>query len=293
MSLAKILLCLDTDPQPSVFDAVVAIDAGADHLLRHGNIGPDDVRNLIYGAMFTRGPADLMNTAVIIGGADVAAGEVLLKRVRECFFGPMRVSVMLDSNGSNTTAVAAVAKIEQALGDLQGKRAVILAGTGPVGQRAAGLLAKDGAQVLITSRKAEQGERARRAIAERFQVEVEMHTMASPAEAGAVLEGAEILLSSGPAGVLMVPKAAWTAVKSLKIAVDLNAVEPLGLEGIALNDAGKERDGVSCYGAFGVGNFKTKLHKACVAKLFTRNDLVLDVEAIADVARELRAASKE
>ena len=41
------------------------------------------------------------------------------------------------------------------------------------------------------------------------------------------------------------------------------------------------------FGAFGVGNFKTKLHKACVARLFTRNDLVLDAEAIAEIAREL------
>ena len=36
-----------------------------------------------------------------------AAGERLLKVVKDTFFGPMRVSVMLDSNGSNTTAVAA------------------------------------------------------------------------------------------------------------------------------------------------------------------------------------------
>ena len=69
MSLAKILLCLDTDPQPSVFDAVVAVDAGVDQLLRHGGVTPDDVRNLVYGAMFTRGPAELKNTAVFIGGS--------------------------------------------------------------------------------------------------------------------------------------------------------------------------------------------------------------------------------
>ena len=31
----KILVQLDSDPQPSVFDGVVAIDAGAEHLLRH------------------------------------------------------------------------------------------------------------------------------------------------------------------------------------------------------------------------------------------------------------------
>jgi hypothetical protein len=29
------------------------------------------------------------------------------------------------------------------------------------------------------------------------------------------------------------------------------------------------------------------LHKACVERLFTRNDLVLDAEAIAEIAREL------
>jgi methylenetetrahydrofolate/methylenetetrahydromethanopterin dehydrogenase (NADP+) len=87
--------------------------------------------------------------------------------------------------------------------------------------------------------------------------------------------------------VQMVPKAAWTKVKTLKIAVDLNAVPPLGIEGVDVDDAGEKREGVVVYGAFGVGNFKTKLHKACVARLFTRNDLVLDAEAIADVAREM------
>jgi hypothetical protein len=69
--------------------------------------------------------------------------------------------------------------------------------------------------------------------------------------------------------------------------VDLNAVPPLGIEGVEVNDSGEQREGVTVFGAFGVGNFKTKLHKACVAKLFTRNDLVLDAEAIAEVAREI------
>jgi hypothetical protein len=107
-----------------------------------------------------------------------------------------------------------------------------------------------------------------------------------------VLDGVEVLLNSGPAGVQMAPKAAWTAKKTLKVAVDLNAVPPLGIEGVELNDAGEKRDGVTAFGAFGIGNFKTKLHKACVAKLFTRNDLVLDAEAIADVGRELLARKK-
>jgi hypothetical protein len=90
----------------------------------------------------------------------------------------------------------------------------------------------------------------------------------------------------------MVPKALWTAAKTLKVAVDLNAVPPLGIEGIDVGDAGVKRNGVVVFGAFGVGNFKTKLHKACVTRLFTRNDLVLDAEAIADIARELVSQKK-
>ena len=62
---------------------------------------------------------------------------------------------------------------------------------------------------------------------------------------------------------------------------------PLGIEGVEVGDAGARATGVSAFGAFGIGNFKTKLHKACVARLFTRNDLVLDAEAIAEVAREM------
>jgi methylenetetrahydrofolate/methylenetetrahydromethanopterin dehydrogenase (NADP+) len=178
-------------------------------------------------------------------------------------------------------------KIEETLGDLQGKRTLILAGTGPVGQRAAGLLAKDGARVTITSRKPEQGEKARQFIRARFDVKVDAVTFNDPSQLPDLLDGVDILLNSGPAGVQMVPKSAWTGIKSLGIAVDLNAVPPLGIEGIDVNDSGVTKNGVVVYGAFGVGNFKTKLHKACVARLFTRNDLVLDAEAIAEIAREL------
>jgi methylenetetrahydrofolate/methylenetetrahydromethanopterin dehydrogenase (NADP+) len=112
-------------------------------------------------------------------------------------------------------------------------------------------------------------------------------TLAEPSKLPEILAGAEILLNSGPAGVQMVPKSAWTTAKTLRVAVDLNAVPPLGIEGVEVNDAGVKRDGVVVFGAFGIGNFKTKLHKACVAKLFTRKDLVLDAEAIAEIAREL------
>ncbi len=290
--MRKLLLQLDSSRLPSVFDQVVAYDSGADEILSYGGVTEGDVRDLIHGCIFTRGPKDLHNTAVWIGGTNMTAGEQLLAMAQDALFDPFRVSIMLDSNGSNTTAVAAVVKIEQALGDVRDKRIVILAGTGPVGQRAAGLLARDGARVTITSRKPEQGEKARQFISARFDVPVEAMTMSDPSMLPGVLERADVLLNSGPAGVQMAPEAIWTAVKTLKIVVDLNAVPPLGVEGVEVNDAGTKRHGVVAYGAFGVGNFKTKLHKACVARLFTRNDLVLDAEAIADVARELEAKKK-
>jgi ribulose 1,5-bisphosphate synthetase/thiazole synthase len=285
--MRKLLLQLDSSRLPSSFDQVVAYDAGADVVMSYGGVTEGDVRDLIHGCIFTRGPKDLHNTAVWIGGNNMSAGEQLLAMAQDALIPPLSVSIMLDSNGSNTTAVAAVVKIEETLGDVAGKRVLILAGTGPVGQRAAGLLAKDGAKVTISSRKPEQGEKARQFISARFNVQVEAVTLNDPSALPQLLDGVEVLLNSGPAGVQMVPKQAWSSTKSLKVAVDLNAVPPLGIEGVDVNDAGVIRNGVVVFGAFGVGNFKTKLHKACVARLFTRNDLVLDAEAIADIAREL------
>jgi ribulose 1,5-bisphosphate synthetase/thiazole synthase len=289
-AMRKLLLQLDSSRLPSVFDQVVAYDAGADVVMSYGGVTEGDVRDLIHGCIFTRAPKDLKNTAVWIGGNNMSAGEQLLAMAQDALFDPFCVSIMLDSNGSNTTAVAAVVKIEEALKQMKGRKVLILAGTGPVGQRAAGLLAKDGAQVTITSRRPEQGDKARQFISARFDVPVEAVTLNDPSKLPELLEGVEVLLNSGPAGVQMVPQSAWTQAGDLKIAVDLNAVPPLGIEGVEVNDAGQKKDGVTVFGAFGVGNFKTKLHKACIARLFQRNDLVLDAEAIAEIARELVVA---
>jgi NADPH:quinone reductase-like Zn-dependent oxidoreductase len=217
----------------------------------------------------------------------MSQGEQLLAMAVDAMFKPLTVSVMLDSNGSNTTAVAAVVKIEQTLGDLRDKKVLVLGGTGPVGQRAAGLLARDGARVTITSRKPEQGEKARQFISARFNVQVVAVALSDPANVGELLDGVDVLLNSGAAGIQMVSKAAWSAHPSIKVAVDLNAVPPLGIEGVDVTDTGQKHGGMVAFGAFGVGNFKTKLHKRCVARLFEKNDLVLDAENIAEIAREM------
>jgi hypothetical protein len=244
----------------------------------------------VHGAIFTRGPKHLHNTAIFIGGTDMSAGERLLAAARKAFFGPLRVSMMLDSSGSNTTAVAAVVKLRQAAspdGDIQGRRAVITAGTGPVGVRAAGLLAKAGADVSITSRVLERATPVADAIQQRFGGTVRAILMPDGSHAPTVLEGANLLLNAGGAGIRLVPREAWAGRAGLRAAADINAVPPLGVEGIEVTDDGVERDGVAVFGALGVGNLKMKIHKACIARLFERNDLVLDAEAIAELAREL------
>ena len=251
----------------------------------------------MHGAIFTRGPKDLHNTAIFIGGTDMAAGERLLAAVRKAFFGPMRVSVMLDSNGSNTTAVAAVAKVgaSRRQARLEGRpRAVVTAGTGPVGMRAAGLLAKAGADVVLTSRRPEQGTQVIEGLRQRFGGAVRVVTMSDSSQAAAVVAstGAPSCSSTPVRPALSLPArclgGARRAARRRR-----SQRRPAAWRGrIEVTDDGVEREGVTAFGALGVGKLKMKIHKACIARLFEQNDLVLDAETIAEVARALSPQPK-
>lgn len=280
MTQAKILVCLDTDPQPSVFDAVVAVDSGVDQLLRHGGITPDGVRDLVYGAMFTRGPADLKNTAVFIGGSDVAAGEELLASVRDCFFGPMRVSVMLDSNGANTTAAAAVLVAGKHMA-LKDQLVTVLAATGSVGRRVVRLLAREGTRVRVTSRQLGRAQQVCDVVGASLPAAAcEAREVRDEPSLRDALAGASAVVAAGAPGVELLPENVRRNTNSLQLAIDLNAVPPTGIGGIQPQDKAKQRDGQTCYGAISVGGTKMKLHKAAIRRLFEANDLVLDAEEI-------------
>lgn len=287
MAKSKILIQLDPDSHASVFDAVVAVDAGVEHLLQYHSVEPEQVRDLVHGAMFTRSPQDLANTAIFIGGSNVASGEALLKQVSMCFFGPMRVSVLLDANGANTTAAAAVLAAAKHV-ELKGATATILAGTGPVGQRAARLLARQGATVRLASRTFAKAEEACQAIRNRVpEANLLAVATATSEDAAVAVAGAQIVIAAGAAGIQLLSAAELQQAKSLKVAIDLNAVPPLGIEGIEVMDKAKERGGILCYGAIGVGGTKMKIHRAAIEKLFTRSDLVLDAEEVFALGLEL------
>lgn len=284
--MKKILIQFDSDRQPAVFDAVTAYDAGIDVLLQYGDVQPSEVRDLVYGAMFTRGPADLKNTAVFIGGIDVAKGEALLKEAVGALFDPLRVSVMLDANGCNTTAAAAVVKVISSV-PVAGQKVVVLAGTGPVGQRTAALLAEEGAEVLLTSRTIERAEAACLAVKERFGTAVTPAAAAGLEATRAALDGACAVVCTGVEGVQLVPEDLWRTHASLRVLADVNAVPPLGVEGTKATWNGKEVDGKVLFGALGIGDLKMKVHKRSIARLFESNDLVLDAEGIMATAKEL------
>lgn len=284
--MKKILVQLDSDKLASVFDAITAYDAGVDHILQYGSVTPAQVRDLVYGAMFTRGGESLKNSSVFIGGSAVTTGEEMLKAVVDSFFGPVRVSVMLDSNGCNTTAVAAVRKI-LSVGEVRGRKAVILAGTGPVGMRAAGLLAREGAEVVLTSRSLEKSERAVATVKERFSTDLSAAQVSNVQEAGEIMNNAYAVLCAGAAGIMLLPESIWLEHPTLRVMADANAVPPLGIENTEAHWSGKERNGKTIFGALGIGGLKMKIHRKCVSQLFTRNDLMLDAEKIYDIAKEM------
>ncbi len=284
--MKKLLFQLDTDPHAAVFDTVVAYDGGADHVIGHGGCTPQNVRPLVEGAIFTRAPKEKKFTAIFVGGSDMVAGEHLFKAVQKVFFADFRVSMMLDSNGSNTTAAAGVAKLLSS-GTLAGKNAVVLAGTGPVGRRVAVMLAGEGARVALTSRQMARAVQACKDVRERFNVEIEPVEAFDNDARGKAIEGAQVVFAAGAAGVQLLNAQHWQDNSTIEIMADANATPPLGIEGTDMMDKGKERNNKIIWGAIGFGTLKLALHRACIGKLFERNDQVFDAEQIFALAKSM------
>ncbi len=281
----KILVQLDIDPQPSVFDGVVAVDAGVDHLFRHASVTPESARDLVHGAIFTRGAADLRATAIFIGGSDANRAEAVLKAVKKSFFGPFRVSVLFDPNGANTTAAAAVlAALEGLGGSAEGAKVAVLGGTGPVGSRVARLLAGLGAEVTVGSRDLTKAQATATDLSERVGRTIGAFAMSDLADS---IKDASVVVAAGAAGVVLAPRSVLAGLSHLKVLIDLNAVPPLGIEGVEATDRHANHGGVLCWGALGVGGTKMKIHKAALRALFEKNDQVIDAEEALAIGRAL------
>jgi len=290
--LTRILIQLDTDVLASSFDAVVALDSGVEQLLQYAAVQESNVTGLVHGAMFTRGLAQLASTAIFIGGSNVAQGEQLLDKILSTFFGPVRVSVMLDSSGANTTASAAVLCAARHM-PLAGAQALVLGGTGPVGGRVARLLIGRGCRVHLASRSREKALQACNSIRNQQSVDQPDQLMPLGLENGDLLNQrlseSTLVVACGAAGVPLLGNQQLSEASRLQVAIDLNAVPPAGIEGIDALDKAKERSGRIDYGAIGVGGLKMKIHRAAIESLFDSNDRVLDLEEIFDVGQQLES----
>ncbi|HSW38551.1 MAG TPA: NAD(P)-dependent methylenetetrahydromethanopterin dehydrogenase [Acidobacteriota bacterium] len=303
--MKKILIQLDSDRCAAVFDCIVAHDAGVDVVQSLSGVKPEEVRGLLLGAVFTRSVKHLHTLAAWIGGSDVDAGEKMLDAARRSFFGPFRISVMLDSNGCNTTASTAVARLAKQTG-LGGKKALVI-GQGAVGVRTAILLALEGCMVSLSSipvslfgetfnsdlavRTAESCRRTVGTFAATRETScggsIVTVTADSAEELKSLLERVEIVAAAGPAGLRILESDVWLRQPNLKWLLDFNLTEPLGIEGVRPADDFALYDGKRAMGALAVGNDKMRVHKACIEKLFERNDLVLDAEGVYTIAKQL------
>ena len=288
--MRKLLLQLDTlSASRASSTASSRTTAGADEVMSYGGVTEDAVRDLVHGAIFTRGPKDLHNTAIFIGGTDMSAGERLLGAVRKALLRPdARLGDARFERVEHDGRCGRRRSCSRLPATSTGRRAVVTAGTGPVGMRAAGLLAKQaptspshpvepkaepklagdiqqrfGASVRAVDDgrrvAGRRGARGRRAAAQRGR---SRRSARAARGVGRAAPGCAPPQTSTPSR-----RSAWKASTS--------------------TDNGADRDGVTTFGALGVGNLKMKIHKACIARLFERNDLVLDAESIVEVARTL------
>ena len=288
--MKKVLLQLDTEEHPSPFDAIVAHDAGVGVLLSHSGVKPESARALAQDAFFTRGPDDLNTMAVWVGGKNVAVGEEIFAQVQKAFFGPFKVSVMLDSNGCNTTAATTIARIAKER-DLSGARAVVL-GLGAVGLRSAVLLQNEGCDVTLAALPSDLFGDDRpyhrpRGLEVAQRLELDVREPADRAELEATLDEVQIVLAAGPAGVSVLRHEFWAQHPTIELLADYNAAEPLGIEDTKATDDLADYGGKRVLGALAIGGPKMKVHKSCVRRLFESNDQVLDVDAVYAIAKEL------
>ncbi|MBL8890782.1 MAG: bifunctional NADP-dependent methylenetetrahydromethanopterin dehydrogenase/methylenetetrahydrofolate dehydrogenase [Planctomycetaceae bacterium] len=297
-TVKNILLQLDTDSFASSFDAVVAVDSGVDSLCQYSNVTEENVTGLVHGAMFTRSPSKLKHTAIFIGGSNVDAAESVYRRVLRTFFGPMRVSVVMDANGCNTTSVAAVESGFSGLSSLSGMveaepkpiRALIMGGTGPVGQRVATLLLDRGCEVVLHSRSAEKAQ----TVIERLpssspKASIGFLTKTGP-ELEAELASFQFVVNAGAAGVQTLnDRAVAILAETPGVIVDLNAVPPTGVAGIAPHDQAKPFGRRLGFGSLAVGVWKMKLHRAVIQACFRANDQVFNLREIANLSSNLMA----
>jgi methylene-tetrahydromethanopterin dehydrogenase len=291
-----VIIFLDTEKHTSPFDILTAIDLFPEaQILTYGNVTVEDSRAIIQDAMFPRGPDGATQTKLFINGHDVEKAAQILEIAKKSMFPPFELAVIVDPRGAYTTASAAVAKTlltlaEKKLGSFSGKNVTVLAGTGPVGQTAARLCAMEGANVIVTSRDLSKST----AIAGKINEEIGANKVRgvkadSPEEVGKAITGSHVVLSTGAAGIALLPKAVLEeSGKECRVVADINAIPPLGVEGLKPSDDNVElRPKVWGVGALAIGIFKNKIEAQVFKKAAESPKGIFDYKAAYEIAKAM------
>ncbi len=295
-SRKKVIIFLDTDKHASPFDILIAIDLFPEaQILSYSDVDLRDAKRIIQDAMFPRGPGGAKHTKIFIGGQDVEKALEILDVAKKSMFPPFELSVIIDPRGAYTTASAAVAKTlklfkEKGFGDFKGKNATILAGTGPVGQVAARLYAMEGSKVVLTSRKQD------RATAVANKINEELGTLqvcgvqaAAPDETGEAIKEADVILAAGAAGIQLLPLSVLRDYgKQCKVVGDINAVPPLGIEGLKSTHENKEfLPGKFGIGALAIGPLKIQIEAELFKRAVESPKGILDYKSAYEIAKSI------
>jgi len=293
-----LLFYLDTDPKASPFDICMAYDAGYNAVIPYENVTAEDSKTIALDALLSRGPKGAKNTVFMIGGKNAEKAEEVLEAVKNAMFPPFKGNIIVDPAGAYTTAAAMVAKAENALvsnklGELKDKTCAIM-GTGAVGQIATVLLAKMGCNVMIASLNPkrvdgkEHAERIAKLLAKDHGVQVEGIYAPTAASKIEILKKADVIMCAGIRGIQIIDKEMLNEVKHMKVLLDINAVPPLGIEGINLKDDMKEiMSGIFAIGAIAVGELKHKLEKEILREARTSGKDVFNYNVALPLARKL------
>ncbi len=247
----------------SPFDANMALDAGYDAVLPYTGVKEQEVAGLVQDAIFSRPPKSALRTGIFIGGKDALMALDMLDSARKAMVPPFLVSVFADPSGSFTTAAAMVAHARRALrrqdADLRGLKLAVFGATGVVGFAAAVIAASQGADVSLVGYDgiARVG-RAAKEIGARFNLPATAADGSSEDKNAAIVRDAEIIFSAGRAGVQVISAAMLAAAPRLRVAADVNAVPPAGIEGVEATADGAPIPGSRAVGIGALAIGRTK-----------------------------------
>lgn len=284
----------------SPFDVNMALDAGWTSAIPYLHVEPGEIQGLVQDAIFSRSPSGVKRTGLFIGGRDAKMAVDMVRVAHKSMVPPFEVSVFADPSGAFTTAAAMVAVVERELQtrfsmDLQGKKVLALGGTGPVGQIAATLAAKAGADVRIIGRQLEKAQAMASLCNSEFgdgQINIEGDADANKAM---LMQEADIVFATAAAGIQVLSAELVAAAPVLKVAADVNAVPPSGIAGLDAHHRGNpiegSRSGAVGVGALAIGNVKYKTQSALLARMReTAKPVYLSFDDAFELAREFASA---